>query len=41
MRGRGQFTRMELLVYGTAALMAVGLIAIFIAAAFTGPRIEG
>lgn len=41
MRGMGRFTRMELLVYGTAALMAVGLIAIFFAAAFNSPRVEG
>lgn len=41
MTGKRRFTRMELLVYGTAALMAVGLITIFFAAALNGPRIEG
>lgn len=41
MTRKSRFTRMELLVYGIAALMAVGLIAIFFATALNSPRIEG
>ncbi len=40
MTGKSRFILIELLVFGTAAVMAVGLIAILVAITFNGPRIE-
>ena len=41
MTGRSRLTRMEVLVYGTAIAMAIGLIAIVFAAAVNSPRLDG
>ena len=40
MKRKPRLSAMELLVYGAAVLMAVGLIAIFLAASLNGARTE-